>query len=177
VDIVDLVDHSHINSLAHLISHDIADDIFCSFVDRLLVAALQKCHGTLIAVLPHDARALPEALQDSVVFETPIDLHQRLRLHLDEGKTLPSVDRLQAAAELVTGFVRCDGITVFNQHGKVVGYRAFIKGGGEVTGQSGGARTRAFESLRQLVQRGELIGAFFRSQDGRMDSCIWSEAQ
>jgi hypothetical protein len=36
-DVIHLLDHSHISSLAHLISHDITDDIFCNFVDRLLV--------------------------------------------------------------------------------------------------------------------------------------------
>ena len=89
-------------------------------------------------------------------------------LHFAERKTASSVSRLQAAAELVTGFIASDGITIFNSAGHILGYRAFIHSNTDVVSNSGGARTRAFNAMQELVGN-DLVAAFFRSQDGRTE--------
>lgn len=169
VDVAELNGQAHIEGLAGAISAGLGDqaEMFSSFVGRLLSSAISNCHGTLIAVVSSDIKALPASLQDAVHLTPPIDLFERVRLHADEGKTAISVSRLQAAAELISGFIGSDGITVFNNAGCILGYRAFIRSN-EIANASGGARSRAFSSMKQLVGS-ELSAAFFRSQDGRTD--------
>lgn len=170
VDVSNLNAQAHIEGLATAISNGLGDQgkIFSSFVGRLLYSAINNCHGTLVAVISSDSAELPDSLRDSVHLESPIDLYQRVKLHEDEGKTAASVSRLQAAAELVAGFINSDGITVFNSAGCILGYRAFIRSNDETPSASGGARSRAFAAMKQLVGS-DLSAAFFRSQDGRTD--------
>jgi len=143
-------------------------ELFSEFVNRLLTLAIKNSHGTLIAVVPENAHDLPGALKDVVLLQTKVNLYERFRLHLDEGKTAISVSRLQAAAELISGFISSDGITIFNSAGCVLGYRAFIYGDAAAPQSSGGARSRAYVAMTTLVGQ-ELETAFFRSQDGRTE--------
>lgn len=139
---------------------------FVGFLERLLDRAVSDSHGTLIAVV--DNESIPDSLVDIVRFKEPVDLYERFRLHIDEGRTADSVGRLQLAAELVSGLVNSDGITVFSSNGKVLGFRAFVKSDVGSPSVSGGARTRAFAALRESVGK-TLCAAFFRSQDGRTE--------
>ncbi|WP_129990412.1 hypothetical protein [Rahnella sp. CFA14(1/10)] len=168
-DTSELNSEAHIHGLANAISANLGDDseIFSSFVERLLSSAVNNSHGTLIAVISSDTDILPVSLQDAVLLRPSINLFDKVKLHTDEGKTAISVSRLQAAAELVSGFINSDGITIFNKSGCVLGYRAFIRND-EMSNISGGARSRAYESMKQLIGS-ELSAAFFRSQDGRTD--------
>ena len=109
-----------------------------------------------------------------MVLDPPLDLHERYQLHLEESKTAVSVSRLQAASELVSGFVHSDGITILTAGGKVLGYRGFIRSEAQSQTPTGGARTRAFTALTAMVGN-ELKAAFYRSQDGRMELKVDSE--
>lgn len=175
VDTSELNSHKRILDLAKCIAHGVESqkDIFVGFIERLLVYSIKNSHGTLIAVLPDDT--LPTSLQDIVPIEPRINLFERFRLHLDEGKTAASVGRLQTATELVSGFICSDGITIFNRTGCVLGYRAFIRSdSGASPPSSGGARSRAYAALCSLVGS-DLTAAFFRSQDGRTE--LWQHIQ
>jgi hypothetical protein len=147
---------------------------FSGYMGRLLTTAIRGSHGTLIAVISGDAETLPAALQDAIALSPPLDLHERHMLHFEEGTTAASVSRLQVASELVSGFIRSDGITVFNSRGKVLGYRAFIHADTPAQPSVGGARSRAFEAMTSLVGT-QLKAAFFRSEDGRMEIQVAAE--
>lgn len=144
---------------------DVHNDIFVGFVERLLISSIKNSHGTLIAVVSGDT--LPISLRDVIPVNPHIDLLHRFRLHMDEGRTAISVGRLQVAVELASGFICSDGITIFNSAGCILGYRAFIRSDGSSL-SSGGARSRAYEAMCNLVGT-DLTAAFFRSQDGRTE--------
>lgn len=169
-DVAELKANEHIKLLSSAISTNSGplSDRFVEYVDRILSTAIKECHGTLIAVVPASDAGLPKTLLDIVPLNPPFHLYDRLQRHIEEGKTAASVSRLQAGSELLAGFIGSDGITVFNDAGYVLGYRAFIQSenGGKPT--DGGARSRAYESMKALVGT-DLTAAFFRSQDGRTD--------
>jgi hypothetical protein len=170
VDVNELSGQNEITSLAKMVCRDINThlDVFPGFVERILSSAINNSHGTLIAVVPDNSAGLPSIFQDVVALETPIDLLARFNAHVDEGKTAASVSRLQASAELLSGFISSDGITIFNSNGKIMGYRAFIVSAENGIPPIGGARSRAFSAMRKSIGT-ELSAAFFRSQDGRTE--------
>jgi hypothetical protein len=170
-DVNELGNRSHIKTLAKAASKtiEVNSDSCSRFLERLFSLAIRESHGTLVAVIAGEAEQLPQMLQDAVQFHPSINLFERLRLHFDEGQTAASVNRLQAAVDLIAGFLKSDGITVFNEASMVLAYRAFIHAGPPNSPSSGGARARAYKALVKLVDDGVLAGAFFRSQDGRTD--------
>ncbi|KJV06362.1 hypothetical protein [Methylocucumis oryzae] len=169
IDVHELNSQTQIQGLASTITADIDEDrvMFSSFVERLLSSAIKNSHGTLIAVVLSSSDTLPQTLQDFVQLNPKVNLYERFRLHLDEGKTAISVSRLQAAVELISGFICSDGITIFNSAGCVLGYRAFIRSNVDNPSSEGGARSRAFTAMKQLIGT-ELDAAFFKSQDGQI---------
>ena len=169
-DVAEIKAHEHIRLLSKAISKKSGslNDLFVGYMDRILSSAIKNCHGTLIAVIPESTVVLPESLADSVQLDPPFHLYDRFQKHIEEGKTAASVSRLQAASELVSGFISSDGITVFNEAGYALGYRAFIHSDNGGKPATGGARSRAYESMKALVGT-DLTAAFFRSQDGRTD--------
>jgi len=169
-DVAEITIHDHITALSAEIARDSGPfgELFAGCVDRMLSSAIKECHGTLIAVVPHEAAQIPEKLADMVTLTPPFDLYDRLRRHVDDGKTAESVSRLQVASELVAGLVGSDGITVFNSAGCVLGYRAFVQSDFSGKPVAGGARSRAYEAIKAMVGT-DLTAAFFRSQDGRSE--------
>jgi hypothetical protein len=170
LDVTELKSHEQTKLLSLAISRNSGplNDRFVGYVDRILSAAIKDCHGTLIAVVPENGAGVPETLKDIVRLNPPFHLYGRYKMHIDEGMTATSVSRLQAASELVSGFIGSDGITVFNDSGYVLGYRAFIESDNGGKPMEGGARSRAYESMKLLVGT-DLSAVFFRSQDGRTD--------
>lgn len=170
LDVAEIKVHEHIRLLAKAISKESGThrDLFTRYIDRILSTAIKNCHGTLIAVVPSNCGNLPTEISDLVRLEPPFHLYDRFERHIKDGKTAASVSRLQTASELLSGFIDSDGITVFNDAGFVLGYRAFIKGDMVGVPVAGGARSRAFASLKMLVGK-SIVAAFFRSQDGRTD--------
>ncbi|MFM0025308.1 hypothetical protein PQR70_03375 [Paraburkholderia madseniana] len=170
IDIAEIKIHEHIRLLSGAISRNSGplSELFSGYVDRILSAAVKDSHGTLIAVVPSQILTLPERLTDSVPLNPPLHLYERFKRHIDEGKTAESVSRLQAASDLMSGFIGSDGITLFNDAGYVLGYRAFVHSDTGGKPVAGGARSRAFEAMKALLGT-DLTAAFFRSQDGRTD--------
>lgn len=175
-DVAQLDNRSNILQLASAVAADVSEDSesFKNFIERVLSAAIRESHGTLVAVVSGKDGIMPNVLTDGLTLNPPLDLYDRYQLHFKEEKTAVSVSRLQAASELLAGFVNSDGITVLNSGGKVLGYRAFIRSPQPDSPSTGGARTRAYAALSALVGNG-LDAAFFRSQDGRMELKIARE--
>ena len=103
----------------------------------------------------------PKVLKDGVFFEEPIDF-QRMIKALKSNDL--SVDFLERKGELVKGMLCCDGISVFDEHARLLGYRCFVSMSRTVH-VVGGARRRAYATLRGHLQRG-LSAVFMQSQDG-----------
>jgi hypothetical protein len=140
------------------------------YLQRLLAQICQRCHGTMIVVLPTGMMVVPEAFHDGVILEEPINLLGAFHEMISEA-TAATLARLSAHESLLRGMIQSDGITVLSADGRVLGFRVFVKPdeqerhamhGNETRG---GARSRAFELLKLRV--GESLScAFFRSQDG-----------
>ncbi len=134
-----------------------------SFLTRLLFETLRQSHGCIIAVT--NMNKPPKFLSnDGVLLEQPIDF---VNLITDLKKNRISPSYLESKGALLQGMLNSDGIILFNNRGKLLGYNCFVKVVHKDT-INGGARKRAFEALTNKVGNG-LCAVFMQSQDG------WSE--
>ncbi len=141
------------------------------YLRRLIALICQRCHGTIIVVIPKDETVVPKTLCDGVVLEDPIDLLAAFH-ELHSETTAATLARLSAREAVLRGMIQSDGITVLSSDGKVLAFRVFVKPDErELTSLDslsvrGGARSRAFELLK--LRLGNPVSCvFFRSQDGR----------
>lgn len=144
---------------------------FFKYFSRFLENSLSSCHGTILACGNDiDFEGIAE-LQDAVKINPNIDLFQCFADY-KKSESAASILALQRCEELLIGFLRCDGIIIFNDSGSVSAYRVFFKSitPPEATDDKivGGARKRAFEGLKSLVGK-NINAALFRSQDGQTD--------
>ncbi len=134
-----------------------------SFLTRIIVAALRKSHGCILAVtnMSNPPKILPK---DAVLLEEPIDFPLIINALMSEELTPEFLER---KANLLEGMISSDGITLFDEQGRLLGYRCFIQvpGKQEVVG---GARSRAFSALQRHLGKG-LSAVFMQSQDGWSD--------
>ena len=134
-----------------------------SFLTRVLMTALLNSHGCILAVT--NMQTLPEVLlNDAVILDEPIDFPSMTRDLKNSERADRSPYSFERKAELLEGMLRSDGITLFDQRGRLLGFRCFVRISGE-SGVVGGARRRAFESLKQRLGE-DLFAAFMQSQDG-----------
>ena len=156
----------HVEDLVLSITKHVDDEdreVVQSFLTRILVPALLNSHGCILAVT--NMSKPPKILSnDAVILDKPIDFPLITRGLKRTGRDRGPTYSLEKKAELLQGMLRSDGITLFDQYGKLLGYRCFIRIS-DRSGVVGGARMRAFESLKQHLGRG-LAGAFVQSQDG-----------
>ena len=137
-----------------------------SLLARTLTSALLKAHGCTLAVT--NMRKPPKVLSgDAVLLGEPIDFPFLIRELKKDERAGTMRYALERQAELVEGMICSDGITLFDEHGRLLGYRCFVRlpRTGKVTG---GARRRAFATLRSHVGHG-ISAAFMQSQDGWTD--------
>lgn len=133
------------------------------FLTKILMAALPKTHGCILAVTGMNRP--PKILSDdAVLLDEPIDFPSLIRELKNERDVDGSLYFLEKKAEVVEGMLRSDGITLFDQHGRLLGYRCFVRVSGKKW-VGGGARRRAFEALKAHLGRG-LSSAFIQSHDG-----------
>ena len=141
-----------------------------SFVRTALLEALQGGHGALVAVIPAGG-SIPYALcNDAVILDAPLKILERIKAH-KKNMSSETLAALLSCADLLSGMLHSDGITLVGSDASILGYNAFVKSRPqpEDTKPSetiGGARRRAFEVLKKLVNDGELAEAYFRSSDG-----------
>jgi hypothetical protein len=134
-----------------------------SFLKRQLFDSLRQSHGCLIAVT--NMREAPKFLsEDGVMLESPIDLPALVE---SLRKDRISAAYLESKGSLLGGMLNSDGILLFDSRGRVLGYNCFVKTG-KNDAVIGGARRRAFSTLKEKIGRG-LSAAFMQSQDGWSD--------
>lgn len=134
-----------------------------SFLSRLFFSALKESHGCIIAVT-NMAKAPKFLSEDGVILEHPIDFSQ-LVFDLKKERIEPS--HLDSKGHLLAGMLNSDGIILFDNKGRLLGYNCFVK----VSNKDniiGGARKRAFASIKSKIGRG-LSAVFMQSQDGWTD--------
>lgn len=167
----DLSNHGDdfVDTLCESICTNIDETIFetaKTYFRKTVINANRIGHGTLIGVI-EDSEVLINELdghvKDGTILTVPVDIVGHIRDALDSSNTGAEAT-LKAYGSLLTGMINSDGITLFTNTGKLVGFHIFIK----LTEQSkvtenGGARTKAFESMRDC---GKFYCSFFKSQDG-----------
>lgn len=165
---------THVDALARQACADFQQDgreQFSPYLSRLLTRQLQRCHGTLIAVIDKTVESVPDAMSDGVWFEPVIDLascHTNACL----ANTAESLSDLQAAECLLAGMLNSDGIVVLGTDGTIRGFRVFLAPTEEEKrelDERGGGRRRTFGLMKLRVADGKLRAAFIRSQDGETD--------
>jgi hypothetical protein len=86
-------------------------------------------------------------------------------INLRKGRIEPSF--LESKGYLLKGMLNSDGIILFDNKGRLLGYNCFIKST-QSKKVNGGARKRAYSSIKSKVGRG-LAAVFMQSQDGWTD--------
>ncbi|MCA6435995.1 MAG: hypothetical protein IM600_17100 [Bacteroidetes bacterium] len=144
-------------------------DQIINFYKKVFYNVVQKGHGTLACVIDNKKKTLPKKLKDGIVLSNKIDVSSQI-LSKDRNIDLLSHVRLSASFSLITGMMLSDGITVFTNDGCVCAYNVFIKHSSKLnkTSTSGGARTRTYLGLCDLIGNG-LEAAFIQSQDGKIE--------
>lgn len=138
-------------------------DTVQSYLKKIVTESLSAGHGVIWAVT--SMKAPPKFLEkDGIFFGDPIDFQGMVK-KLKAGDL--SLDFLERKAELVRGMLCCDGISLFDDHARFLGYRCFVSMPRSigVVGVVGGARRRAFAALKNRLGKG-LSSVFMKSQDG-----------
>ena len=132
-------------------------------IKNILTNALLESHGCILAVT--NMKQVPYVLsRDAILLEDPIDFPSMLnQLKQSKGSSL-SLQFIEKRKDLLKGMIASDGITLFDENGRVLAYRCFVSPSDGTT-VIGGARRRAFETLRKHLGRG-LSAVFIQSQDG-----------
>jgi hypothetical protein len=143
---------------------------FGSYFSRLLESSLTSSHGTILLCGENIVLSEIPEMQDAVPVTPALDF-QAAFLEFQTANSAGSILGLQRCEELLQGFLRCDGMIVFDTQARVTAYRVFFRPTGEAKIQSGqgeivgGARRRAYEAVKEFVGK-QLTSALFRSQDG-----------
>lgn len=142
-------------------------DAVRGLVTKTIVSALLKSHGCILAVT--NMKGAPRALsKDGVILKEPIDFPLMIRQLNKARQSKADFQFIERRSQLVEGMIMSDGITLFDEYGRLLGYRCFVpllRNRAEINSVVGGARTRAFEALKKHIGRG-LSAAFMQSQDG-----------
>jgi hypothetical protein len=137
-----------------------------SYLRTALNSALRGGHGALVAVTEG---SVPPELADSVPFDVPLNLLNAVEAH-SVAPDADTLGRLLAYNELLHGVLATDGISVFSTDARLLVHNAFVQQRHDAAVAPrtlvGGARRRAYEVLRGLVEEQKLYAAFIRSVDG-----------
>lgn len=138
-----------------------------AFYKRVGYNILHSSAGALIVILRQDG-LIPHAFEDGVLLPTPINLDDLIDDSPDGGPDLLNA-RLEGVSALIRSMTEMDGIVMMTTSGSVLGYNFFIRSS-DLSDRTviGGARRRAYESLRQM-RDSALAGVFYKSQDGVVD--------
>ncbi len=140
-----------INSIVKKVEDDVRDAAH-GFIAKTIQSALVHSHGCLLAVtsMPRPPQVLS---LDAVILDRPIDFPSLIRQLKKDDDTSTWLQHIEREAQLVEGMINCDGITLFDQYGKLLAYRCFIQLPRRVD-VGGGARRRAFETLKGRLGKG-----------------------
>ena len=160
---------AELGKLANMVFKDIKEDFpikdeAVSYVKDMVISALNHGHGNLIAVVDDMDLIKSEGhLQNGFFLSEAIDF-TKLLFDNYQFKSDQTATTLNVFTQLVVSMLNFDGITLFNSTGCVVGYH-FIVDNNVVKEKAivGGARTRAFEALKQT---NGILACLMKSQDG-----------
>lgn len=134
-----------------------------SFWRRILGDAVRLPHGALMAIVRTEVD-VRSRFADASHLAPPIDVPSHVEAYLSRHDET-SRAAVQGLATLVSRMLRADGITVLRSDGSVLAYNAFVAHRPATTSM-GGARRRTYETLAADVESGDLVAAFYHSQDG-----------
>lgn len=142
-------------------------DKAATYFEKTLNEAIKIGHGNLIGIIPDETECidnLKQNLDDGIYLSEPIDLGQLIKTAEGEKSNESSV-ALKAYTSILISMLNHDGITVLTDSGKILGYHLFVKQDTSKAKVVGGARTRAFESMKTL---NIFNSCFYKSQDGNI---------
>ena len=140
---------------------------FRAYLQRMLTDALQRCHGTLLAVVGNQHGNVDPTLEDGIWPVPCIALAELQSAALKSGSA-DALANLIAAEALVRGMINSDGVILFRDDGSILAFRVFLKPKDNEAlrlPDSGGGRRRTYELMR-LRLGAPFKAVFFRSQDG-----------
>lgn len=143
------------------------------FFEKIITNALRVGHGNLIAVIDDNSEKIKEFMdneKNGTILPNFINFEE-LIIDAETNKNNETSINLKSFSSILKSMLNHDGITLFTNTGKLLGYHiligAYEKKEGEVL--IGGARTKAFTSMKNS---GFFISCFYKSQDGNMK--IWN---
>jgi len=166
------VSNDEVNQLAKAICYEIKDDIktvSINYFDKILSEGLKEGHGNLIAVVDDTHEAIKKVkteLPDGTYPPNSINIIDLLRAFEAEKSGENSV-ALRHYSSVIKSMINSDGLTVFTNSGKLIGYHIIVRkdylNEAMKKGINGGARTHTFFNLKEskIFQFG-----FIKSQDG-----------
>lgn len=134
-----------------------------SFLTKLLFDALRQSHGCIIAVTNMN-RAPKFLSDDGCILNNPIDF---ARLVVSTRDCMVSPFCLDNNGYILKGMLNTDGIILFDNKSRLLGYNCFVKVDRNEN-VIGGARKRAFTYLTTKLNKG-ICAVFMQSQDGWSD--------
>ncbi|WP_298248396.1 hypothetical protein [uncultured Christiangramia sp.] len=154
------------------ITADVPEDIkepTKNFYKKIFNEILKIGHGTLACVINSRKTNVPKKLEDGIQLQKRIDVPKMIK-QLLKGNDLQSNSELNGFYSIIIGMLQSDGITVFTTNGEIASYNVFIKHPAKIakTNTSGGARSRTFLALSNLIGKG-LEAAYIQSQDGKIE--------
>ena len=144
-----------------------------NFLVKNIRQALNEGHGNLIAVSDHNPDVIKRVTSN---FHGGMELEENAIDFNRSTNNCLSIKNEEASRELISysrlmqSMLNFDGITLFSDDGRIVGYH-FIVNNDKVTeeGIEGGSRTRAYRALCKIDG---LKACFMKSQDGRIEYLI-----
>ena len=127
---------------------------------KKVIQKARRCHGFLIAVGNRDNDVQRVFKKDPTSSPDWIAIPAMSEIKNELG----------ALDEFLLNLLSSDGITVIDRDGTPFGFRGFCydtRVRTDTPVHTGGARTRAFQALKNFVDDNLLIGAFYQSQDGQ----------
>lgn len=126
-----------------------SQEALATFLKKLLFTAMRESHGCIVAVTNME-RAPTFLAHDGVILELPINFYKLVgQLRKDEIDSTV----LSNKGALLKGMLNSDGIILFDNKGRLLGYNCFVKVKHE-SGVIGGARRRAFAALGARLNKG-----------------------
>jgi hypothetical protein len=141
------------------------------FFEKTITSALRIGHGNLIGIIEHSDRTIVE-IADKEKNGTYLPSHinfEQLIIEAETDKSNETSMNLKSFASILKAMLNHDGITIFTNKGRLIGYHLLISTH-EKKGQNiiGGARSKAFASMENCNL---FKSCFYKSQDGNMK--IW----
>jgi len=142
-----------------------------TFFEKIITNALRIGHGNLIAVIDDNDELienLKEKENNGTFLPNPISFELLIK-EAEYNKSNETSINLKSYSSILVSMLNHDGIILFTNTGKLLGYHLLINTY-EKEGETliGGARTKAFASMKNS---GFFNSCFYKSQDGNMK--IW----